>query len=1848
MAILTTTNQGLHFAGGTTFIQTGTSNVMSMKTDGKIGIGVTSPNAKLDVNGGISSRTGTNSAYSVGVLEISDGGTPTQVKITTAIPFSGTTNAHSIKISGFQYGSANTVDLQISWHVYNNSFYNRAITSSGGWAPTVTLAVENGYVVVHLLSPGYWPKMYVESLYNAFGSSAHAQGWSWSDAAISGDSGKPVQTVPYKANFGNSFLMDSDGNVGIGTTNPGNKLHIFKNASLGSPTSPTVANAGLQIQDSDNSMYFDGNSIVSVGAGNLEIGAATTSMLLITNGAERMRINSSGNVGIGTTSPQTKLHVEDGAAIFNVSDDWHQSSNKTHLLRGGKFNSSIDEESTAVKVFNGGVQDKVVGNYWGGIGFMHLDPENSSWGSTFQGDHFWIGGRLIDTPSQERSALIFAVNSGNTAGSHSSEKMVILPDGKVGIGVTDPQAKLDVDGGIVATGNSYLNQSNQYNNSTPGLTGFGNKAMDASISYYDTGKNLAAATRGIVWTGKHYIVTDYSSQTAKFYNSSFESINNTYGSSISLPNDGNTDHPHGAAWDGRYLYVIQYTGSGAKVVAYDLDNGTGTATIVFTQALQDTTSTYDVEYAEGHLYTAANGKVSQYKLEGKTITHVQTTADILDGLEAQAITYDGSYLWITQNGYNVYQVRLNCTLVGYFNTGVPPNNVGWAWNGQNIASVNYTSGDVYIINTASTRFDTEEFLVIGGNVGIGTTSPYAKLEVTGATPTGTTGYGDNANSGQLYITSNAGVGSQLGGRIAFGGIAGGGGGAFNGTRQDSVYGTIEGYKSNATANNAGGGLSFKTNFNNTGALTERMNIDQAGTVVIGGNVGIGTTDPGAKLEVMQDGGAIIRLHDPGNNSWKLKADTDFHVYDDSGSDYLTIVNSGNVGINTTDPGSRLVVAGGTDTAYNDGTLKVVGSIALNAANNLNPSLNRWALRPRAAGVEGSFDIYDARHSLSRLTIVNSGNVGIGTTTPSSKLEVYGSGGTVLDIQGSQGQLFSITDDLTGDLFTVSDISGMPIFNVNASGLSTFDGDISIAEKIVHSEDTNTYIQFPGTNDKIIFTTNGTDHLTLDATPNATFAGSVSIGGNLIGASNNTTELGTYTTGAIKRIRMAQGGELHFGDTTTAAPLGITEGNWNSFSDQDRLSIYGRSSIKFYAGSLTAVLAATLQSTGLTLNTITNATSDTDKFLVSDSGIIKYRTGAELLSDIGAVATSTLGSYLPLTAGSTKKLTDTLYIEGTNSTGAESVLVRGVSSNDGDWLGSIRTANTGGYNQEMRFYTSDADGTTNENLTLTLSHDKNATFVGTVTAPKGRFTSTGDASIGSTTHAFQAGTTSSTNIIIDNNEIMARNNGATSALNLNPDGNTVTFHSNGNSSQIADNGNATFAGDLTISGGDITLGGTGRIQGIDTVSAGTDATSKNYVDSKFTSTDASQDDYTFKIDDEGNLSGNRWYHVATTSNTSGGLHIRGFISNHVEAFASQKLDLAIQAREGNNGGQLEITGNVDVLHNDSTTNGTDKVGIRVIKTAENGTYDEFKVYVRTCRYSMVTLRLSIDGAFTFNTVHTSPATSEPAPVTGGQVEIDTSHRNFFQEGNHLITNSEAIASFASIADGSVLFNNEDKLVLMTGGDNGTNLEINDANGQYLFTQGDVQVDEGSIGISADGSNHVILSENGTGDFKIDAPGDMTLDAGGGDIILKDDNTEFGLLANTTNNFVVMSRQNNKDLIFKGIDNATAFTALTLDMSEAGKATFNNDVIAFSDRKLKKDIKTLDGSKVYDMRGVSYVRKDTGNPGAGVVAQEIQKVAPELVNETNGTLGVSYGNITGYLIEAIKDLKAEIEELKKQIK
>ena len=100
----------------------------------------------------------------------------------------------------------------------------------------------------------------------------------------------------------------------------------------------------------------------------------------------------------------------------------------------------------------------------------------------------------------------------------------------------------------------------------------------------------------------------------------------------------------------------------------------------------------------------------------------------------------------------------------------------------------------------------------------------------------------------------------------------------------------------------------------------------------------------------------------------------------------------------------------------------------------------------------------------------------------------------------------------------------------------------------------------------------------------------------------------------------------------------------------------------------------------------------------------------------------------------------------------------------------------------------------------------------------------------------------------------------------------------------------------------------------------------------------------------------------------------------------------------------------------------------------------------------------------------------------------------------------------------------------------------------------------------------------------------------------------------------------------------------NISNTGTITASGDITAFSDERLKSDIETIDNAldKVMNMRGVSYTKQ--AEKGVGVIAQEIEKVLPEVV--TDGEYkSVAYGNIVGVLIEAIKEQQKQIDELKK---
>ena len=106
----------------------------------------------------------------------------------------------------------------------------------------------------------------------------------------------------------------------------------------------------------------------------------------------------------------------------------------------------------------------------------------------------------------------------------------------------------------------------------------------------------------------------------------------------------------------------------------------------------------------------------------------------------------------------------------------------------------------------------------------------------------------------------------------------------------------------------------------------------------------------------------------------------------------------------------------------------------------------------------------------------------------------------------------------------------------------------------------------------------------------------------------------------------------------------------------------------------------------------------------------------------------------------------------------------------------------------------------------------------------------------------------------------------------------------------------------------------------------------------------------------------------------------------------------------------------------------------------------------------------------------------------------------------------------------------------------------------------------------------------------------------------------------------------------------------------KLTFNpstgllvsTDYNSSSDMTLKQDFIPINNSLdiISRLTGFGFTWKDSKEKSYGLSAQEVEKVIPEIVkNRPDGTKGINYMNLTAFLIEAIKDLKREITELKK---
>ncbi|TSC96590.1 MAG: hypothetical protein Athens071426_150 [Parcubacteria group bacterium Athens0714_26] len=402
----------------------------------------------------------------------------------------------------------------------------------GTTAPSQKLEVSGGTIKT---DNGIWTTT------NGFAVGGNAP-LAWQTASFrTGNDWRIVDTGHLNFNLGggNSILhLNQNGNVGIGTVNPGSKLHIV------GPYTDTLRLSG---DDGGGTQYLTigaGHAVTNFVSVNTQNAAYPSYSFSSTNNANtvtRMTIDASGNVGIGTASPGQKLTVagtiESTSGGFKFPDGTTQVSAASAGLNGGgtinyvgKFtgtgtigNSIIFDNGTNVGIGTTNPTSKL---YVVGSTYLSDFPTVSSGGTSLYG---WGAGNSVwPPPVNGQIPYVFNYHTGLAFSAHSayggirfynqaypdvtgSTLVMNITDGNVGIGTASPEATLSVNGtmSISPTGNNYNEgirihpSGNGYSGiflgAVPGMTGSG--VGQWSLLQYPASSNYAFGIR--------YNQTDY-------------------------------------------------------------------------------------------------------------------------------------------------------------------------------------------------------------------------------------------------------------------------------------------------------------------------------------------------------------------------------------------------------------------------------------------------------------------------------------------------------------------------------------------------------------------------------------------------------------------------------------------------------------------------------------------------------------------------------------------------------------------------------------------------------------------------------------------------------------------------------------------------------------------------------------------------------------------------------------------------------------------------------------------------------------------------------------------------------------------------------------------------------------------------------------------------------------------------------------------------------------------------------------------------------------------------------------------------------------------------------------------
>jgi hypothetical protein len=243
--------------------------------------------------------------------------------------------------------------------------------------------------------------------------------------------------------------IDVNGSVGIGTSNPTYKLDV--NGSINLPTGSYYRSEGI--------------ALIGLETGTVAIGTTQNYNVTIYAGSAtpRLKINANGNgsIGIGTNNPQGQLHIYNAT---NLRDGWH---------------SALEIQSTGMSnypsIFFSGQNTS---------GYSSITWTNSTSG----GNTSMITGSIYVFPSNSTNANMYFATNGAIGSAGYTNKMVILGNGRVGIGTVNPSETLEVVGNITATAYFYTSDEKLKDNITE-LTGLAivNKLRGVSFNWKEGG-----------------------------------------------------------------------------------------------------------------------------------------------------------------------------------------------------------------------------------------------------------------------------------------------------------------------------------------------------------------------------------------------------------------------------------------------------------------------------------------------------------------------------------------------------------------------------------------------------------------------------------------------------------------------------------------------------------------------------------------------------------------------------------------------------------------------------------------------------------------------------------------------------------------------------------------------------------------------------------------------------------------------------------------------------------------------------------------------------------------------------------------------------------------------------------------------------------------------------------------------------------------------------------------------------------------------------------------------------------------------------------------------------------------